>query len=139
MATFNGNSIYLTIDSVNVSAYFTSLTLERTGDAVDVTSGSGAVHRERNAGLKDTTFSATLVYDDANLSTFIAKMDSGQAYTVVIGPEGNTAGKPKHEQSFVITGSGPVTVGVDKPLVVFELSGEGNGAPTTDFFTGGTF
>lgn len=137
MASFNGNDAYLTIGGTDVSGFWTGFTLTESIEAVDVTAGSGTDHRERAEGLADTSCSGTIVYDAASVSTYIQKLKPG-TYTIIWGPEGNTAGKPKHEQSFIITEVSH-SVTVDKKMVVFEFSGKAAAAPTYDMHAGATF
>lgn len=137
MATLNGNTVYLSIDGVDVSGFWTSFTLSPTVESVDVTAGSATAHRERAAGLADTSCSGTIVYDAASVSTYIQKVKPGE-HTIIWGPEGNTSGKPKHEQVFIITDA-PHTVVVEKEMVAFEFSGEAAAAPVSDMYAGVTF
>lgn len=137
MATYNGNSAYIAIDGTQVDSYYVSFNLEPTMETVDATAGSGTAHRERNEGLKDTTAQLVIVYDTTNISTLLPLVEVG-THTITYGPEGNTAGKPKHVQSFIITGT-PHETTVEKPLVVLTASMEAAAAPTTDMFSGGTW
>lgn len=137
MATYNGNNAFLSIDGVDVSGFWTAFTLSPSVESVDVTAGSATAHRERAEGLADTSCSGTIVYDAASVSTYIQKVKPG-SHTIIWGPEGNTTGKPRHEQVFIIT-EAPHTVGVEKPMVAFEFSGEAAAAPTYDMMAGVTF
>lgn len=137
MADFNGNNVYITIDGVDVSTKFKSVSLESSIESEDVTAGAGATHIQRAEKLRDHTISITLSYDKDGINGYIANLRPGK-HTVIVGPEGNTAGKPKHEQDFILT-SNSFEQGVDKPRVVFDISGEAADAPVTDLFNGGTF
>jgi len=59
-------------------------------------------------------------------------------HTITYGPEGNATGKPKHVQSFIITGT-PHEVTVEKSRVILTASMEGAATPTTDMFSGGVW
>ena len=137
MVALNGNSVFLSIDGVDVSGFWTAFTMSPSLESVDITAGSGTAHRERAAGLADTACNGVIVYDAASVSTYIQQVKPGE-HTIIYGPEGNTAGKPKHVQVFIIT-EAPHSTGVEKPMVVFEFSGEAAAAPTYDMMAGATF
>jgi len=137
MAAFNNNTAYIDIDGVQVDAYFVSFSLEPSMETVDVTAGSGTAHRERNEGLKDTKAQLVIIYDTALASTHLPLMEVG-THTITYGPEGNATGKPKHVQSFIITGT-PHEVTVEKSRVILTASMEGAATPTTDMFSGGVW
>lgn len=137
MATYNGNNAYIAIDGTAVNSYFVSFSLEPTMETVDVTAGSGTTHRVRAEGLKDTTAELVIVYDSAVISTLLPLLKPG-THTITYGPEGNTSGKPKHVQSFIITGT-PHETTVEKSRVVLTASMEAAAAPTTDMFAGGVW
>jgi hypothetical protein len=138
MAMLAANTIYLAIDSVDVKSYFTEVTLEPSNNSIDITAGSGTEHVERAAGLNDTSISMSIGYDAADVQTYIQKIRPGQVLSIEYGPEGNTSGKPKHVQTFNITGAG-FTVNVDKSFVVFDVQGEGAAAPSSNMFTGSVY
>jgi hypothetical protein len=119
---------------VVVDAYFKSVELTPSLESVDVTAGSGTAHRERNEGLADHSLTATIVYDTGNIQTYIQSIKPG-TYTVEFGPEGNTTGKPKHIQSFILT-EAPFSVEVEKTEVAFQLSFEAAAAPSYSMFDG---
>lgn len=137
MATYNGNDLYLKIGSVAVSAYFKEVELSPSIESVDITTGSGTDHRMRAAGLEDTSLTATLVYDAADIQTYIQSLKPG-VYTVEFAPEGNTTGKPKHIQSFILT-QAPFGVSVEKSEVAFQLTFEAAAAPTYNMFAGAVY
>ena len=139
MAVLTGNNPALTIDAVDVTADFIDVSIERTAPSIDITAGGGATHMERDFGLLDTKMSVTLAYDTTTVDTNIPKFNPQAAYAIVYGPEGSSAGDPKHDQSFVCVSSSMTGQNVAKGRVVFELSFEGAAVPTTDFFNGGTY
>lgn len=140
MATLNGNNVYLSLDGVNVSAYWTDeVSFSESNNTVEVTAGAGATDVERASGLRDTTLSLVVVYDDANLSTYLSKMAVGSSYTVIYGPESNTTGKPKHEQTMILqTMDGPNPT-INKDMVSFSLSFQGAATATARIANGDTF
>lgn len=137
MATYNGNSYYLAIDSTDLSSYVVSGQLTPKVAEVDVTAGASETYMERAAGLKDTTFTATLAMDDTTFATQIALVKPG-IHTIEWGPQGATSGKPRHVQSMLITES-PHEVKVTKDMVTFQVSASGAAAPTVDLMTGGVY
>ena len=138
MASYADNDIYLSIGGTVVHSYFKSVTLSPSAATVDVTRGSGTDHTERAVGLKDTSISIQIGYDTSNATTIMQLFAPGTTATVIYGPEGSAAGKPKHQQSFIFTGA-PHTVSVGKDEVVWDISGEAADAPTTDLYAGGVW
>lgn len=139
MATLAGNGAYLSVDGTDVSAYSIVFEPEQSAVSHDITAGFGATYVERAPGLKDFKGKFTLVYDTTLITTHIQKVAAGDAATTWIWcPEGNTGGKPKHEQSCIITNVSGPRVHVDKSLTVLEVSVEGAAAPAGDMYAGNT-
>lgn len=135
MATINKNDVYLGIDGVDVSGYWTgSVEPESTMDTEDITSGAGATHIQRAGKLKDNKIKFTIGYDDTDLGTYLGKMQPG-TYTVTHGPEGNDPGKPKFECLMILKSLKGPAPGIDKVKMVFELEFEGAAAPTAELHT----
>lgn len=139
MATYNGNNQYLEIDSVDVSGYYTDqLSYNPSNNTVDTTAGAGITGHQRAAGLNDRTLSFVVVYDDATLATYVQKLKVGSVYTVVYGPEGNGAGKPKFAGKMILE-SVTQQASVEKIKVVFELEFQQADVPTHTIEGGDTF
>lgn len=138
MATYADNDIYLTIGGTAVHAYFKNVDLEFTNASVDTTAGSGTDHVERAPGLNDSKITINLMYDAADIQTYIQKIKRGQVISIEYGPEGAVSGKPRHVQDFNIT-SNKVPVNVDKSAVLIEMTGEGAAAPSVDISAGGVY
>ncbi len=138
MSQLNGNSIYLTVDGVSVAAYFIDVKLEQSAAPVDVTHGA-AINVQRNDGLHDGTIAMTLGYDISNVSSFIQHIRKGLTVVVDYGPEGNTSGKPRHTQPFLLTKVAGPDTDAKKQYVVFSINGDGADVPTADMFAGGVF
>ncbi|MGB1285022.1 MAG: hypothetical protein ACPG7F_00695 [Aggregatilineales bacterium] len=137
MATINGNNAYLEIGGVDVSGYWTdSLDFEHTQDATDVTSGANTEYTELAEGLKTTSISFSVGYDDTDLANYVDNMQPG-IYTIVWGPEGNASGSRKFSSSMHVE-SVKLSQSVEKDKIAFEISCKGNGAPTS-FLHSGTF
>ena len=138
MATYSGNDLYIAIDSTSLGTYFTgSLNYEPTIEQQDITAGSGVDWRQRTGGLFDGTLSFMLVYDVTNISTYIQKLTPG-IHSIEFGPEGATSGKPRHVQSFLITGA-PIEISIEKTKVAFSVSATAADAPSVDIMAGGVY
>ena len=138
MSQLNGNNYFFSIDSVDLSAYTVSITFSRTNSVVDVTAGANTTHEERAAGIDDTSIEVSIGYEVGQAPTLFAKLKAGSIFSMEYGPEGQTAGKPRHVQNFIIEGS-PFTQAVKKPHVVFAMSAKGSEAASSDMFAGVTY
>lgn len=138
MPQYADNNVYLSIDGVVVSAYFKSVSLNPTNAEQDTTMGAGTDHMQRAAGLNDTSITITLGYDTAQVQTQIAHLKPGVIVPIEYGKEGNTSGKPRHVQNFLITGN-TVADDVAKTPSTFEITGSGADAPSVDMFSGATY
>lgn len=135
MATYSGNKDYLSIDGVDLSAYWRDAEISPSMETADVTTGANVTHRQRNEGLKDYAFSFTIAYDDEDLQTILPLIEVGR-HLVVYGPEGNAAGKPKHQQYFIFT-EAPTSGTFEKNEArAFSVSGEAAAAPIDDMYDG---
>lgn len=140
MATYNGNNVYLEWDGVDISAYWTSdVDFSESVDTVDTTAGAGQAHRQRAVGLADTSISLTVIYDDVDLSSYVGKLVPGTVGTLTYGPEGSGSGKPKFEGSMILQQVSGPNPGIEKPMVMFELTFEAADAPTATVSGGDTF
>jgi hypothetical protein len=137
MTSYVGNNIYLTIGGIVVHGLYKKVNLDPTTDTVDVTRGSGTNHMQREAGMRDTKMGITVGYETTQIQTQLQYLLPGR-YTVVFGPEGNTPGKPKHQQDFILTGA-PLEIDVSKKEVAFDIKLEGADAATADMYAGATF
>jgi hypothetical protein len=140
MAEYNGNSVYLRMNSINVESLWKKMDISKSVADVEVTAGSGTVYEEHAAGLKGATAKITLAYNDTQAATDMAALYTAlEVIPVVYGPEGNTAGKPCDSRNWLITGiSGPSTQ-VSKEPVILEFDLVGTGTPTKDIHKGETF
>lgn len=132
MAAVNENNVFLSLDGVDVSAYFTGTTgISQTNSPQEVTAGSGQDHEQHNAGLNATSFKAMLYYEDADATRalYIGKLAIGSKYLVIYGPQDNASGKPVHEQSMILEGIEGPNVGIKKEAVTFDLSFKGADTP----------
>lgn len=137
MAEYNNFNDFLSVGGTDVSAYIRDVEISRTQETADVTAGSGVTDRKRNTALIEHEITITFVYDDAFVATLLPLIKGKQ--TVIWGPEGNGSGKPKHEQSFIFTEQSTSGSHEQTDVRVFPVTGVSAAAPTTDFFSGGTF
>lgn len=140
MAVLNGNDVYLTMNAVDIRARWRSFEMSLSVDEEDTSAGASIDWKSRASKLKETSGTIVLVYDDATAAADQAALyEEDSIVEVVYGPEGNAAGKPCHQQDYMITGiSGPSTKH-DKPLVTLEYSVTSTGAPTKNIYAGDTF
>ena len=139
MAFLADNAAFISIDAVDKSSQCKSWKLEHNAEVHETTAGFGATYRTRAGGLKDTKLTVMRAYDDVNISVDILNQNAGTAYAIILGPEDNVAGKPKHAQSFILDGVSGIDRDVEGTPVVFEFTYSGNGDPTSNMFTGATF
>jgi hypothetical protein len=138
MAGLVSNTVYLKVDTVNVSAFYTDVKLSAKNSVRDNTAGSAATHVSKAAGLDEYSFDLTLIYDDTSLATYLSLLKPGSKYVFEIGTEGNTAGKPRHQQTCIVE-SVSTAIKVDKDLIAFSISISGAAAPTVNMFAGGVY
>lgn len=140
MAAYSGNDIYLTMNGVDVTALWRSIEITRNTDEEDTSSGAGTDWKKRAAKLMSLEATVTLVYDDQTAASDQAALfQTDQIIALDYGPEGNTAGKPRHTCDFFISSISGPTTNVDKTLVVIEYSLVSTGEPTNNFYAGDTF
>ena len=140
MPEYNGNNVYLTINAVDVKARWRSMEMKQeTGDE-DVSAGANVAWEKHASKLKKITATVTLIYDDATAAADMAALVTAtDVVAIVHGPEGNTAGKPKHDQDFLMTSvDGPKT-NHDKTLVTLVYECVSTGVPRSNFYAGATF
>ncbi len=137
MARYNGNGIFLSIDGNTITGSWKEVELTSSIEEIDTTQGVGQTYLQRSEGLRDVAITLMVGYDPDTVQAQLAMLRPG-IHTVVFGPEGNSAGKPRHEQAFLFT-EAPLGQDVKKKEVVFTVSGSGADAPTVDMFNGGVF
>lgn len=137
MAELNANAGYLTFDGVDMVPYLQSFDIKPTANAVNSTAGNVG-HSLRQAGLRSTSFSANIVYRVGSVGTYIQKIKPGAEITIDWGPEGNTTGKPRHTQKFIVLDSS-TSQDTEKKLVQYAVSGDNSAEPTNDKWNGATW
>lgn len=137
-ATYAENTVFLKLDSTEVDAYFVDVSVSASNSPVDTTAGSGTDWNMRAAGLNDISFSITLMYDAANVQTYIQKIAPGSIVTLEYGPEDAVSGKPRHVQSCIVSSNDHGET-VTKDAVKFSLTLDGADAPSVNMFAGGVY
>ena len=138
MARFNENNAFLSIGGRDVSGIWSEATITPSNSPVDVTAGAGKDDMQRLPGLNTHELTAILAYDTDSVNDDIQSVKTGVLVRVIYGPEGNTAGKLKHEQDFILT-SATFRQTVSKEFVMFNLSGSSANPPVADMYNGDTF
>lgn len=150
MAALNGNNAYLSINGRVVGAasgaaanIFRKCALDIKAGDEDVSAGAGIEWEEHAAKLNVINCKITVVYAEdtvvTDIDTILNSLGRGAVVAVVWGPEGNTAGNPKHDQDFLITAISGPEQGHDKPAMMFEITGISSGAPRSNLYAGDTW
>ena len=139
MATLNGNDYYLLVDSVDMSAYVTSVSLSRTRGDENTTAGAGTEWEEHASKLSVCDISFTLAFDSTSSGDYLDHISSADPIAIIYGPRGSTAGMQKHDQDFLLTAQSGPEQNVEKTMVKIEVTGKSTGAPRTDLYANGTF
>lgn len=138
MAVVADNNVYLSLDGVDVSGFITEVKPKTKNNIRETSHGANITHVQREPGLDDYSWDATLVYDDSSIATYIQKLKPGAKYTMEYAPNGRTTGQPKHIQSVIVEGNDH-TIKVEKDMVAFSLNLLGQDAPTYNMFAGAVY
>lgn len=140
MPEYNGNNIYLTVNTVDVKAKWRSFEPKLNVGDEDVSAGAGVEWEKHANKLHNVSAKMVLIYDDTQAATDIAALHTtNDIVAIVYGPEGNAAGKPCHNQSFKIQSISGPTTNHDKTLVTMEFDLISTGTPTKNIYAGDTF
>lgn len=134
MARYTGRNMFIewTPDGgspIRLDGDYRTVTLSEEIDSIDATAGADTF-KKFIPGLQEVKVDLEMLDNDANASTFYAAIEPGDVGTLVLGPQGNGAGKIKltipamvesREREYpyddVVTlkitfrGTGPVTTG----------------------------
>lgn len=138
MASLADNNGFISIAGRDYSGRATEFELKYKGDVIENTAGFNSTHKSRVIGLLDTELNFSISYDVTEFPNDILNLQPG-TYAVILGPEGNASGKPKHAGSFVLSDTEGIKKTIAADQVIITGSMMGDGAPTTDITTGGTF
>lgn len=139
MSRLAQNDAFLSIDGTTMNTWAIEFAPDISSAEIDTTAGFDTDWTSTAPGLKTFKGKMTIVYETADIATYLPLLQPGATRTVIYGPEGNTAGKPKHNQSCVFTKLSGPKVNVDKSLTIFEVDVTGTGTPTTNLYAGGVW
>lgn len=146
MASLNSNNVFLSLNGVDISAYFTDeVDREVSINQVDVTAGAGQEWEQYLPGLSSYSLTLTLIYDTVAYAATVrpvidaARLATSGPVPLIYGPESNTAGKPKDEIPVVVESISGPSISIQKDKVVIELSLKGADTPTALIESGGVF
>lgn len=150
MVAYNGNNAYLSINSRVVGdpdddteKVFKSCSFSESIGDENVTGGAGTDWEDHAGKLRVVNGTIMIIYHTdritADMTAIRDLSNSLQNVPIVWGPEGDVAGKPKHDQDFLITQVKGPEVDVNKPLVTLELTVISSGAPRSDMYAGDTW
>lgn len=132
------NGWYLTLDGVDVKAYVVSVGVSQSVETKETTAGPKN-HEQKQAGLRKTSYKITLVYEIGSVSAYIQKVKPGASYVLEYGPESNASGKPRQQQTVLVTNVEGPSMTASKDLVVFDITAEGADEPTVDMVNGAVY
>jgi len=134
---FHGNNAYIEIDGVDMSPDWIDGSLTGTNEGQELTAGAGRTGMQRGDGLDDVAGSFTFQYNSVSFGSQILRLRAGK-HDMVMCPEGNVSGKPKHAGSLRISSTELAGQSVSKTAVNIAVSVEQADDPTTNIFAGGT-
>ena len=142
MPEYNGNDVYLRINSRDVEAIWRGFEMKLAIGKEDVSAGAGIDWTKNASKLNEITAKLTLIWDTATAVTGVAEvynLAQDHIVPIVYGPENNTAGKGKHDQDFLVTGINGPTTNHNKTLVMLEVDLVSSGEPRSNIYDGDTF
>lgn len=102
MAHYSGKDLYMTWDGTVMDTDARSLDINETLKLIDTTAGAD-VAESHVIGTKGCTCQITLLYNGTADATLYQKLYNGNQETLIIGPQGNTAGYPKYSGTFTLS------------------------------------
>lgn len=138
MARLAANSYYVTIDGTGICGHITEVKMSTTNETIDITAGCNIEDVQRAPGLNDRSMSMVIVYDKDELDNYLPKLRVGEIVRVIFGTEGNAAGKPRHEQDFIVD-KNEFDMNAKKKRVEFSVNFTQADAPVADILNGGVF
>lgn len=136
MAVVSTNNAYLNWLGTDLSAYWIGeVDNSVENSTVETTSGAGVNYVMRNPGLNDSSFKFSVVVDDVTYNGYKSVLAIGGKGTLIYGPEGAIAGKPKLEVVCILKSVGGANATIAKDTHMYELEYEGAAAPTATLAT----
>ena len=150
MAVLNGNEAYLSVNSVVVAdpgdateKVFRMFRMSLSTGDENVTAGAGTNWEDHAGKLNVINGTITIVYNTSRVTADLAAISDqtaeGMLIPIIWGPERDVAGKPKHEQNFLVTQINGPEINAEKPLVTFEMTVVSSGEPTSNLYDGDTW
>ena len=134
---YTGKNLYITFGGTVVSGDQRTLSKNGSVDTVDTTAGADT-DKSYALTLRDATFEITILDNAGDGSTIRRALAEGNSGTLVYGPEGTVAGKPKYECYAYVT-----SFNTEYPYageVEFQVSLQKSGAWTYNYeISGSTF
>lgn len=139
MSRLAQNAATLSISGQSMNTWAIEFAPDLSAAEIDITAGFSTDWTSTASGLKTFKGKMTIVYETADVATYLPLLQPGATRSVIYGPEGSTAGKPKHHQDCVFSKISGPKVNVDKSLTIFEVDITGTGTPTTNIYAGGVW
>lgn len=150
MAVYNGNNAYLNVNSRVMAdpddgneKVFRMFRMSRSTGDENVTSGAGTEWEDHAGSLNVINGTVTISYNGtrvlADLQAIAEQTAEQMIIPIVWGPDTDTAGKPKHDQDFLVTQIKGPEISVEKKLVTFEMTVVSSGTPRSSLYAGDTF
>lgn len=137
MAIYSGNDDFLSIDGVELNDLWRSIKIIPKVQSRDVTSGRSP-YRQRVSTLHDFVLEMTIIYMLGEAGVILPLIAPGE-HLVCYGPEGNSAGKPRHQQIFIFDEVDTEANHDKSNARTFTISAEAADAPDFNMFKGDTF
>jgi len=102
MAHATGKAAYISFAGTAVHADYRKFTINRSVDVADTTAGADT-EKSYIAKVKDADISLSLLYNGTAGTAVDSALKMSAEGTLVIGPEGTAAGKPKYECLAIVT------------------------------------
>lgn len=102
MSHYKGNNLYVSFGGTVISGDQRSLSKTGSVDTVDTTAGADT-DKSYLTTLRDATFELTILDNGGDGSAVRRALAEGNGGTLIYGPEGTAAGKPKYECYALVT------------------------------------
>lgn len=140
MPAINHNDAYLELGGVDISPVWSDkISPKYKNDKQETTSGSGVEWRTFNPGLNGWEAKITAIWWSEYIQEHLHLFKRGLKTTLVWGPDGNDAGKPKFAASIIIDDVEGPTQSIEKEKWMYAISISGDGMPTSIIENGDTF
>lgn len=131
------NAGKLRLGTMDVHADLMNVSIDVQNADVDVTRGNQG-HTLLAEGITSTSVKIEVAWTDANRAQVLPLIRPGEILEMEWGPEGVTAGSPRHVQKIKIAGVS-IEQSANRDVVKFVINANGAEAPTVDIFDGGSY